>query len=51
MESLGFCVDSRRSKDGGLGHKSGLGVNGLGGPNPRVTLVLQIAASIANCGK
>src|SRR4051794_36864321 len=33
MESLGFCVDSRRAKDGGLGHKSGLGVNGWAGQN------------------
>ena len=33
MESLGFCVDSRGSKDGGLGHKSGSGVNGQGGAN------------------
>jgi hypothetical protein len=43
MESLGFCVDSRRAKDGGLGHKSGLGVNGLGGPN-RVPPVLVLRA-------
>jgi len=31
-------VDSRRAKDGGLGHKSGSGVNGLGWAKSRAAL-------------